>query len=1220
MARHKDSVTTAVRIAATLAITVLVVTGASSQQPSSPVAYRTVALSDSQAFGPGLEAGATFFSLRAPVINNAGEVAFWGGLDGSTFGPPTIWKWNGSSLVLLAGTGTEGPGPAGLPEHTFSSFSVLSDREGLNLSDGGHVSLAALLAGPDIVTANRDVNVVGIGPLAVMAQSGVETELGPGVEAGTTFATIADLQAALNSAGDAVIISSLAGGAVTSANNRGIWTNRGGALSLIARKGTDDASGPGLGAGIVFTEPFAGGADSAVVGFINNVGQIVFRGTIAGTGVGSNNYGFWKDTPLGPRVVVRIGDVLEGLGSVTTLLSGGRTFGWNDAGQLAFPITISRGPGLGTFTDVMRIETEPATTLTSLARAGVADDPLGPDAAVIGGGHSFDGFVSDTSGASTVMNGGGEVAYQAVYSGPTGTGNRGIFVNAGGVNRIVASTDFDDDVLGPGLGGGVEFASFSAMHLNACGQVGVEASVTSSTISGSGLWAWTGAALRRIAFEGETFDVDPSEVEDLRVIRDVFVLNRGSGGNDGRPRALNDAGVVTFLLQFEDLTRGIFTAQLPLEGPAVRCISNIAPQAEAGANRAARQFSQVALSGEGSSDSDSGPEPLTFAWTQTGGPSVPLSDPASATPTFVPMLPAEYTFELVVSDGLTSSVADAVTIAVPTLGDLDLDEDVDADDLAVIESALGEPATGPNDLRDLNGDGAIDDLDASFLGTLCTRIACSVTDDISDLAVTMSVNDPSPNLGDIVTVVVTVVNNGPAAASHIQVAPLADAGLTDMGGLPSQGSYDMATRVWSVGALESGASATLTMRRLVQGTGGYTATASIAQSSPADPIAANNGASLTLAPLTEADVAVAVSVDTSTPSLGDTVTITVTVTNHGPATATAVSVDDSPSPLIPQHLGSSTGYQFVSAAPSQGTFGTGQWTVGTLAANASATLVLTYLVTADAVPATAQFVVRSAHDLNSVNDSGTVSVSPIARADLAITASVNNPEPDLFEVVVFTVTVTNNGPAAAAGIVVTETSASGYEDVEPAWSATRGSYASGVWTVGTLASGSSATLTRRMRVRLTGTYTKTFTASASSPSDPVAGNDAVSITPVPRKADLALTLTASDLTPEVGDIITFTLTVTNNGPTTATGVAIWEFRGNGYRDVNPAWSATQGSYVAPLGRWTVGTLANGASATLTRQMRVRPSGVYTKLFVVVESSPVDLNLLNNGAIVTPHPE
>ena len=73
----------------------------------------------------------------------------------------------------------------------------------------------------------------------------------------------------------------------------------------------------------------------------------------------------------------------------------------------------------------------------------------------------------------------------------------------------------------------------------------------------------------------------------------------------------------------------------------------------------------VNLNGSGSSDPNL--DPITFLWTQTAGPAVTLSNPASATPTFTaPQVSVNtvLTFQLVVNDGLLNSSPDTVNVTV----------------------------------------------------------------------------------------------------------------------------------------------------------------------------------------------------------------------------------------------------------------------------------------------------------------------------------------------------------------------------------------------------------------------------------------------------------------------------------------------------------------------------------------------------------------------------
>ncbi|MCH8221405.1 MAG: choice-of-anchor B family protein [Proteobacteria bacterium] len=92
---------------------------------------------------------------------------------------------------------------------------------------------------------------------------------------------------------------------------------------------------------------------------------------------------------------------------------------------------------------------------------------------------------------------------------------------------------------------------------------------------------------------------------------------------------------------------------------------NSAPSANAGFSQTVQEGTTVVLDGSSSSDPDG--DPITFAWVQTIGPSVTLSNPDSAISSFVaPQVSASVTlnFQLTVTDsfGGTSSSLTAVTV------------------------------------------------------------------------------------------------------------------------------------------------------------------------------------------------------------------------------------------------------------------------------------------------------------------------------------------------------------------------------------------------------------------------------------------------------------------------------------------------------------------------------------------------------------------------------
>ena len=81
----------------------------------------------------------------------------------------------------------------------------------------------------------------------------------------------------------------------------------------------------------------------------------------------------------------------------------------------------------------------------------------------------------------------------------------------------------------------------------------------------------------------------------------------------------------------------------------------------------------------------------------------------------------------------------------------------------------------------------------------------------ADVRVVKSVSPATVLVGEQATFTVTVSNAGPARALGLVVHDLLPGGLTLDSSTPSQGSYVPATGNWTVGALDAGQSATLTL-------------------------------------------------------------------------------------------------------------------------------------------------------------------------------------------------------------------------------------------------------------------------------------------------------------------------------------------------------------------------------------------------------------------------
>ena len=89
------------------------------------------------------------------------------------------------------------------------------------------------------------------------------------------------------------------------------------------------------------------------------------------------------------------------------------------------------------------------------------------------------------------------------------------------------------------------------------------------------------------------------------------------------------------------------------------------PIARAGSDRQVNEGTRLTLNGSDSEDADG--DPLTYQWRQTGGESVALDNPDTATAAFTGVFPGDYTFELTISDGTLNGV-DTVTITVVDVG------------------------------------------------------------------------------------------------------------------------------------------------------------------------------------------------------------------------------------------------------------------------------------------------------------------------------------------------------------------------------------------------------------------------------------------------------------------------------------------------------------------------------------------------------------------------
>jgi uncharacterized repeat protein (TIGR01451 family) len=114
----------------------------------------------------------------------------------------------------------------------------------------------------------------------------------------------------------------------------------------------------------------------------------------------------------------------------------------------------------------------------------------------------------------------------------------------------------------------------------------------------------------------------------------------------------------------------------------------------------------------------------------------------------------------------------------------------------------------------------------------------------------------------------------------------------------------------------------------------------------------------------------------------------------------------------------------------------------------------------------------------------------------------------------------------------------------------------------------------------------------------VSGHTVSTTVHVPE-ANVVLTKTTSNSSPNVGQQFYYTITALNHGPDTATGVQVTDIIPYGL--IFNSYTASQGTYNSATGIWNVGTILNGASAVL-------------KLFVTPTAYVAGKNVINTATI------
>jgi uncharacterized repeat protein (TIGR01451 family) len=247
--------------------------------------------------------------------------------------------------------------------------------------------------------------------------------------------------------------------------------------------------------------------------------------------------------------------------------------------------------------------------------------------------------------------------------------------------------------------------------------------------------------------------------------------------------------------------------------------------------------------------------------------------------------------------------------------------------------------------------------------------------------------------------------------------------------------------------------------------------------------------------------------------------------------------------------------------------------------------------------------------------------APASSADLAVivsgpssvTAGTN---------ATYTVTIKNNGPSAASGAVLTNALPSGASFVSMSQTSGSDSFTmsqSGGNVIQTanaaIASGStdvfSLVVTASAGLSPGANFSDSASVSATTSDSNTSNNSATqSGTIVGPPADLVVSASGPGSASE-GDNVTYTMTVTNNGPNDATSAVLTDALGSNLRFVSATTS--QGSFSQSGGAVTfsLGTISSGGSATVTVTAQAMEDGALTDS-ASVSATSADPDTSNNS--------
>ena len=402
-------------------------------------------------------------------------------------------------------------------------------------------------------------------------------------------------------------------------------------------------------------------------------------------------------------------------------------------------------------------------------------------------------------------------------------------------------------------------------------------------------------------------------------------------------------------------------------------------------------------------------------------------------------------------------------------------------------------------------------------------------------------------VGDLVNFTITVTNHGPSNATKVQIVDelnstfhfvKASGNITPVNG----------KLIWEIPKLLTNSSISVWVVVKVMDKGNFTNMA-VVNSSETNTTSTNT-TNITVNP--KVILEVVKTAENATAHVGDLVNFTIVVTNKGLSNATGVNVTD----LLPSGMqfinagGNITGFRVTNETLTNGSVKV-IWHIDKIINGTSVKLRILVNLTKDGNFTNVAFAVSNENKTN-VTNSTNITVKPVV--NILINKTVDKTNVSVGDEVVFTITVENKGPSNATGVNVTDVLDKRLKLIKA--NATQGTYANGKWAIGNITAGGKIVLTLRAKIISNGTISNiAFVNCSENTTDKNSSSNNITANP---KVNLTIVKTVN-LTGNisVGDLVNFTITVTNNGPSNATNVTVVDDLVSAFRFENANGTATE---------------------------------------------------------------